>query len=75
MKDKQTTSGSDRKLHLVKRGSFVAEIRAEDDQYRFVIRDENREKPSIHGAKKSLKESEHEVLTMLDQLCPLERAA
>lgn len=54
---------------FLKRGSYTAEIIPEGNLCRFVIRDENREKPSIHGSKKSMKESEHEVQTVLDHLC------
>ena len=54
---------------FLKRGSYTAEIIHEGNLCRFVIRDDNREKPSIHGSKKSMKESEREVQTVLDQLC------
>ncbi len=60
---------------LVRKGSFVAEIRAEGNMYRFVIRDENRTKPSIHGSKRSMQESESEVKAVLEQLCLMDRAA
>ncbi len=57
------------------RGSYHAEIKAEGNLYRFVIRDESHQSPSIHGAKRSLKESESEVEAVLDRLCDLHRAA
>jgi hypothetical protein len=60
---------------FLKRGSYTAEITPEGNVCRFVIRDENREKPSIHGSKKSLKESEREVQTVLDHLCRMADAA
>ena len=60
---------------FLKRGSYTAEITPEGNLCRFVIRDENREKPSIHGSKKSMKESEREVETVLNHLCGIPRAA
>jgi hypothetical protein len=59
----------------LKRGPFTAEISSEGNLYRFVIRDHNREKPSIHGSKRSLQESEREVQTVLERLCAMDRAA
>ena len=61
--------------HLLRKGSFVAEIRTDGNIYRFVIRDENRTKPSIHGSKRSMQESESEVKAVLEQLCLMDRAA
>lgn len=60
---------------FMRKGSFVAEIRADGNRYRFVIRDENRTKPSIHGSKKSMQESESEVKAVLEQLSRMDRAA
>ena len=59
----------------MRKGPFVAEIKAEGNLYRFVIRDENRSAPSIHGSKRSMQETESEVKAVLDQLCLVERAA
>jgi len=60
---------------FLRKGSFVAEIKAEGNLFRFVIRDENRTAPSIHGSKKSIQETESEVKAVLDQLSLQERAA
>jgi hypothetical protein len=68
----ETTYSSRR---LIRKGSFVAEIKAEGNLVRFVIRDENRTKPSIHGSKKTMKETESEVTVVLNQLCLMEQAA
>ena len=66
MKDKNSVAGN-----LIE---TVCE-EADGNVFRFVIRDENRTAPSIHGSKKSLQESETEVKAVLDQLCLGERAA
>ncbi len=60
---------------FLRKGSFVAEIKADGNMYRFVIRDENRDKPSIHGSKKSMQETESEVKAVLEQLCVMDSAA
>lgn len=60
---------------FLRKGSFVAEIKADGNMYRFVIRDQNRTQPSIHGSKKSMQESESEVKAVLEQLSLMERAA
>lgn len=60
---------------FLRKGSFVAEIRADGNMYRFVIRDETRTSPSIHGSRKSLQESESEVKAVLNQLSLMDRAA
>jgi hypothetical protein len=75
MKEKSSTGGATFSTRFVRKGSFVAEIKSEGNLFRFVIRDENRTSPSIHGSKKSLQESESEVKAVLDQLCLLDRAA
>jgi hypothetical protein len=59
----------------IRKGSFVAEITVEDNLFRFVIRDESRTRPSIHGSKKSMQEMESEVRTVLDRLNNGDRAA
>jgi len=59
----------------MRKGSFVAEIKAEGNVFRFVIRDKNRTAPSIHGSKKSLQETESEVKAVLDQLFLADREA
>jgi len=59
----------------MRKGSFVAEIKADGNLYRFVIRDENRTNPSIHGSKRSMQESETEVKAVLEQLYLMDRAA
>jgi hypothetical protein len=71
----QKSEPATRTKRYVKRGSYTAEIRPEGNLYRFVIRDDNREKPSIHGSKQSMKESEQEVETVLAQLCRMKPAA
>jgi hypothetical protein len=60
---------------FIRKGSFVAEIKAEENLYRFVIRDENRTKPSIHGSKRNMQETESEVQAVLNQLFLMDRAA
>ena len=75
MKEKSSVSGTTLSRRLMRKGTFVAEIKADGNVFRFVIRDENRTAPSIHGSKKSLQESEMEVKAVLDQLCLVERAA
>ena len=60
---------------FMRKGPFVAEIKAEGNMYRFVIRDENRTSPSIHGSKRSMHETESEVKAVLNQLCLMDRAA
>ena len=62
-------------MRLMRKGSFVAEIKADGKMYRFVIRDENRTSPSIHGSKGSMQETESEVKAVLNQLCQMDRAA
>jgi hypothetical protein len=59
----------------VKRGNFVAEIKVQGDLYRFLIRDQDRLKPTIHGTKKSRQETESEIDTVLNRLCPEEQVA
>jgi hypothetical protein len=59
----------------IRKGSFVAEITVEDNLFRFVIRDESRTRPSIHGSKKSMPETESEVRTVLDRLSNGDQAA
>ena len=75
MREKIPTGGATFASRSFKRGSFTAEVKADGDLYRFVIRDEKRLKPSIHGAKKSLHETESEVNSVLDRLIEMERAA
>jgi|JXWV01.1.fsa_nt_gb hypothetical protein len=76
MADKNSGGGATySSRRFLRKGSFVAEIKADGNMYRFVIRDENRTKPSIHGSKKSMQESESEVKTVLEQLCLMDRAA
>lgn len=75
MKNERVNGRATFSKRYVKRGSFVAEIKAEGNLYRFVIRDENRIAPSIHGAKESMQETEREVETVLNQLCLMDRAA
>jgi hypothetical protein len=75
MTDKKISGGATFPKRLMRKGSFVAEIKGEGDLFRFVIRDENHTAPSIHGSKKSLQESESEVKAVLDQLGLLDRAA
>jgi hypothetical protein len=60
---------------LFRRGPFLAEVTVDGNVYRFAIRDESHEKPTIHGAKKSLDETEAEVETVLDRLWPERPAA
>ncbi len=60
---------------FLRKGSFVAEIKADGNLYRFVIRDETRTKPSIHGSKRSMQETESEVKAVLEQLSLMDRAA
>jgi len=60
---------------FMRKGTFVAEIKAEGNMYRFVIRDENRTKPSIHGSKRSMQETESEVKAVLNKLYLMDRAA
>jgi len=51
-----------------RRGPFLAEVTIEGNTYRFAIRDESHVKPTIHGAKSSLRETETEIATVLDCL-------
>jgi len=60
---------------FLRKGPFVAEIQTDGNPYRFVIRDENRTSPSIHGSKSSMQETELEVNAVLNQLCLMDRAA
>ena len=75
MNDKTTLGGANYSKRLLRKGSFIAEIKAEGNVYRFVIRDESRTRPTIHGSKKSMQETETEVKAVLDQLCVQDRAA
>jgi hypothetical protein len=75
MKNESKNSEATFSKRLVQRGAYVAEIQSEGNLYRFVIRDQNKTQPSIHGAKKSMKETEKEVDTVLNQLCLIDRAA
>ena len=59
----------------LRRGPYLAEVQQDGNVYRFMIRDETRLKPTIHGTKKSLHETESEVEAVLDRLCPIEQAA
>jgi hypothetical protein len=74
MKENDLTSADCAKRYI-RKGSFVAEITLEDNLFRFVIRDENRTRPSIHGSKRSMQETESEVQTVLDRLSKGDRAA
>lgn len=58
-----------------RRGPFLAEVTVDGNVYRFIIRDESRVKPTIHGAKSTMRETEAEVVTVLDRLWPEQRAA
>jgi len=76
MKEKTATrEATHSSKRFMRKGSFVAEIKAEGNLYRFVIRDENRSSPSIHGSKSSMQETESEVKAVLNQLCLSDRAA
>ncbi len=67
--------GSRPASRCMRKGSFVAEIKADGDVYRFVIRDESRTRPTIHGTKKSMEETESEVTAVLDRLSLVDQAA
>ena len=58
-----------------RRGPFLAEVTVDGNLYRFAIRDDDRMRPTIHGAKKSLHETEEEVTSVLDRLWPERSAA
>lgn len=73
MKPKMNAGQETRKSF--RRGPFLAEVTVDGNVYRFIIRDESHEKPTIHGAKRTMVESEAEVTTMLDRLWPEQRAA
>jgi hypothetical protein len=75
MKEKSSAIGTTLSRRLMRKGTFVAEIKADGNVFRFVIRDESGTAPSIHGSKKSLQESETEVKAVLNQLCLSEHAA
>ncbi len=75
MKDKSSDGGATYSRRFLRKGTFIAEIKADGNLYRFVIRDETRTKPTIHGSKKSMQETESEVKAVLDQLCPMDCAA
>ena len=60
---------------LFRRGPFLAEVISDGEQYRFAIRDENHVSPTIHGSKKTLRETEAEVETVLQRLYPEAHAA
>jgi hypothetical protein len=75
MNNDSTWGGATFSKRYIRKGSFVAEIRTDNGAYRFVIRDQNRTRPSIHGRKKSMQETESEVRAVLNQLTSLERAA
>ena len=75
MQDESTLGGATFSKRYIRKGSFIAEIKTENGAYRFVIRDETRTSPSIHGSKKSMEETESEVRAVLNQLSSLDRAA
>jgi hypothetical protein len=75
MNDTKFAGEATRSRRFFRKGSFVAEIKAEGNLFRFVIRDQNRTSPSIHGSKKSIQETESEVKAVLNQLSLQERAA
>lgn len=71
----RSSCGSESGRRYIRQGPFVAEIIPEDNLFRFVIRDESRTCPSIHGSKQTMQETESAILTVLDRLSAAERAA